>query len=49
MTGPIVGPKDLEYFEKILNVNLSINEMSAISVVPKNTLGVPETSQCTSF
>ncbi len=40
--GPIVGPKDLEYFEKLLKGNLPINEVSATSVVRKNTLGIPD-------
>jgi MiaB/RimO family radical SAM methylthiotransferase len=44
--GPIVGPKDLQYFESFVGeLKISINEVSAITVNPKTTLDVPEISQ----
>jgi tRNA A37 methylthiotransferase MiaB len=44
--GPVVGPKDLEYFESVIGeLKVPINEISAITVVPKKTFGVPENKQ----
>jgi tRNA A37 methylthiotransferase MiaB len=44
--GPSVGPKDLEYFEKILSgAAVPIEEANANSIIVKDTLGVPEITQ----
>lgn len=44
--GPIVGPKDVEFFEQVLCGNtVPIDEVSANAVLPAETLGVPEISQ----
>jgi tRNA A37 methylthiotransferase MiaB len=41
--GPIVGPKDMEFFEKVLSQTVvPIYEVSANAIVPKETLGIPE-------
>jgi tRNA A37 methylthiotransferase MiaB len=44
--GPSVGPKDLEFFEKIPSgVTVPIEEVNANSILGKDCLGVPEISQ----
>ena len=41
--GPIVGPKDIEFFEKVISQTVvPIYEVSANAIVPKETLGIPE-------